>query len=163
MLDPSLPSFSIFIEYELFSGTLAEVSQQLDVVLSAAEFISNQNINYHAFGIFEEGTNSNSVANSLVVAMGLALPSMFEVLGELVSLEEFQGFAPGFERNFIPTGFEALAGNAYRLTGGSNSDMLIGGSGDDELNGAFGVDMLIGRAGNNLLAHSRTPCSRRGR
>ncbi len=77
----------------IFSGSPQQVMEKIIRAYDAMNFINAQNLNYDRYELFEEagGQNSNSVAHTLVVAMGLKFPE-----------KTLSYWVPGHERILLP-------------------------------------------------------------
>ena len=157
-LSSRLEFFTNYTSYVIFNGTQQQVANLIETAESFLSYLVNSNDSYSLIG-----TNSNAVANSLVNALGLSVPTSYMVPEQatmfpeppletvVVGIGEFYSLAPAFNESLVPTGFQALAGNAFSLTGTSDADSLYGGAGSDELKGEGGDDRLVGRAGDDTL------------
>ena len=76
-------------EVEIFSGDVKPYLQKMAMAVEALHFINAQNLNYRPED--ENGDSPNSVAHTLVSAMGLEFPA-----------EASQFWAPGHERIILP-------------------------------------------------------------
>ena len=85
-----MESFPVEAEKEIWRGSNVEGNQKLLSGLDAMVFFNKQNLVYHKVGL-EAGQNSNSIAHSIVKAMGLEFPT------EIANL-----WAPGHDRILLP-------------------------------------------------------------
>lgn len=89
-----------FAATEIFCGSQIDVTRKLLIAMDAMNFINRQNLVYHAFDIFSTGQNSNSVAYTLVRAMGCAFPD-----------ENTRQAEPGNGRMLLPAGWSSVYEN----------------------------------------------------
>lgn len=81
----------------IYAGTLEDAARKYLIALDAAYFINQQSIIYDRFGFGEPGQNSNSVAYSLVNAMGFSFPE-----------NNLKQMAPGHGRNLLPANWKSV-------------------------------------------------------
>ena len=81
---------------EIFSGSYEDVMRYYLIALDAAHFINQQNLRYQ-LGIFEKGQNSNSVADSLLQALGFNMPERHNIF-----------IIPGHGRLLLPKGWKSF-------------------------------------------------------
>lgn len=97
--DLPVQHFNKVNEVEIFKGTGEEYLRKLLCAADALKFINDQNLNYNVED--ENGDSPNSVAHTLLTAMGLEFP------------EEASNFwAPGLERVILPLNWRS----AYATT-----------------------------------------------
>lgn len=78
-------------EHVLFTGSEEEVLRRVLPALDAVAFINNQNLIYDKFQLGGTSQNSNSVAHTMVEAMGFEFPEEIE-----------RYWAPGHDRIILP-------------------------------------------------------------
>lgn len=78
-------------EYTLFTGSQDDVLRRVLPALDAVTFINDQNLIYDKYSLTHGGQNSNSVAHTMVDAMGFEFPE---------DIERF--WAPGHNRILLP-------------------------------------------------------------
>lgn len=89
--DSGLPKghFSKIIETEIFRGPMKEYLRKMTMAVEALQFINAQNLNYRPED--KNGDTPNSIAHTLIEAMGLTFPE-----------EASHFWAPGHERILLP-------------------------------------------------------------
>lgn len=81
--------FASIAEFEIFRGDVKTYLQKMAMAVEALHFINAQNLNYRPEDL--NGDSPNSIAHTLVTAMGLEFPE-----------EATQFWAPGYERIILP-------------------------------------------------------------
>jgi hypothetical protein len=88
------------IENKVFEGSAEEIVLKMLQAEKASQFINEHNIDYIGYGVIGHSQNSNSVAVSLLRAMGVEVPPEVENL-----------WAPGFERDLLPVDWKPFGDN----------------------------------------------------
>lgn len=90
--------FTVVNEQEIFRGSVKDYLHKMAMAVEALHFINAQNLNYRPED--QNGDSPNSIAHTLVKAMGLEFP------------EETAAFwAPGHERIILPRNWRSNYGN----------------------------------------------------
>ncbi|MGH1375273.1 MAG: hypothetical protein ACRBCK_02900 [Alphaproteobacteria bacterium] len=101
-------------DHVIFQGNPLETMQKFLAIADAAHFINSQNLAYDPYELIGVGQNSNSVAHSLVVAMGEEFPEESERL-----------WAPGHDRILLPTDWTSFYAD-NELSTGNTMKVLYG-------------------------------------
>jgi len=138
----------------LFRGSLAQVMDAYAYAQVVVDYLNNQNFSYNLLAT--AGFNSNSVFNTVALAMQRAVPIPDALIEDARGLNTFVLNNPGADDDmFQGNGWELIsgteAGPTLVLEHTGFRPWLISGSGGDRLFGLAGDDLLIGRAGADLL------------
>lgn len=84
-------------ENVFFQGSLEDAAKKLASGLDAIKFINDQNLDYDPYVLIGTAQNSNSVAHTIVHAMGESFPKGAE-----------EHWAPGHDRILVPEGWSSI-------------------------------------------------------